>query len=203
MRSPENQALHADDANEYRSELAFIEQFERVRGRPLRVLHIGNIANNAYHNASIQRRFGIEADTICYNYYHIMGCPEWEVASFDGRIDSLFPDWWATELDGWQRPDWFVQGPVGESLSYLRAKNAGDKEAACYFWTLLQAKYWEILDDVALSDGRIRRPMPGLLLRRSRLRAIISNFKFQKLLKSVPPTERGKSASDLCRCKGQ
>src|ERR1700734_3394677 len=114
MRSPEGPTLHTDDADEYRSELAFIEKFERVRGRPLGVLHIGNIANNAYNNALIQRRFGIEADVICYNYYHVMGCPEWEAASFDGRIDSLFPDWWATELGGWQRPDWFVQGPVAE-----------------------------------------------------------------------------------------
>jgi len=27
-------------------------------GRPLRVLHIGNIANNAYNNARIQRQYG-------------------------------------------------------------------------------------------------------------------------------------------------
>ena len=88
-----------------------------------------------------------------------MGCPEWEAASFNGRVDSTFPDWWATELGGWQRPDWFVQGPVGECL-YLRAKNAGDCKAAAYFWTLLQAKYWELLDGVASAERRFRSPMP-------------------------------------------
>jgi glycosyltransferase involved in cell wall biosynthesis len=195
--SPEDMAMNNDGTDDYRSELDFIKEFELVRGRPLRVLHIGNIANNAYNNALIQRRFGIEADTICYNYYHVMGCPEWEAASFDGRIDSTFPDWWATELGGWQRPDWFVQGPVGESLSYLRAKNAGDKEAASYFWTLLQAKYWEILDGVALADGRVRPPMPRPFARAISVARHYSNIKAQKLLKSVQPLNG--SASDLQR----
>ena len=57
---------------------AWLADFERKNGRKLRVLHIGNIANNAYNNARIQRQYGIEADVICYDYYHIMSCPEWE-----------------------------------------------------------------------------------------------------------------------------
>jgi glycosyltransferase involved in cell wall biosynthesis len=185
MRSPAGS--NADDGDEYRSELDFVGEFELVHGRPLRVLHIGNIANNAYNNALIQRRFGVEADTICYNYYHVMGCPEWEAASFDGSIDSLFPDWWATELGGWQRPDWFVQGSVGECLSYLRAKNAGDKAAATYFWTLLQAKYWQMLDDIAAAQGRTRPPMPNPLAHALSIEREYSEFKAQELLKSYQP----------------
>jgi glycosyltransferase involved in cell wall biosynthesis len=143
------------------ADLAFIEQFQKAAGRPLRVLHIGNIANNAYNNALIQRRFGIAADAICYDYYHVMGCPEWEAATFSKVTDNFFPDWWATELGGWQRPDWFVQGPLTVCLGYLRARNAGDSDASGFFWKLLQAKYWELLDDVALSDGRMRPDMPS------------------------------------------
>ncbi len=184
MQASEDLALKADDSDDYRSELSFIKQFELDRGRPLRVLHIGNIANNAYNNALIQRQFGIEADTICFNYYHVMGCPEWEAASFDGRIDSMFPDWWATELGGWQRPDWFVQGPIGECLSYLRAKNAGDKGAAAFFWTLLQARYWEILDGVAAAQGRVRQPMPESLAQAISVVRDYFDFKSWKLLQS-------------------
>jgi glycosyltransferase involved in cell wall biosynthesis len=142
------------------ADLAFIEQFQKMAGRPLRVLHIGNIANNAYNNALIQRRFGIAADTICYDYYHVMGCPEWEAATFSKVTDNLFPDWWATELGGWQRPDWFVQGPLTICLGYLRARNAGNNGAARYLWKLLQAKYWELLDRIAITDGRTRPEMP-------------------------------------------
>ncbi|QOZ30547.1 glycosyltransferase [Bradyrhizobium sp. CCBAU 53421] len=152
-----------DRDSEFQLQLAFLREFQRAHNRPLRVLHIGNIANNAYNNALIQRRFGIEADVICYNYYHVMGCPEWEAASFDGNVDNMFPDWWATELGGWRRPDWFVQGPVLDCLAYLRAKNAGDSGAAAFFWTLLQARYWEMLDGIAAAESRVRPPMPAHL----------------------------------------
>ncbi|MBR1207647.1 MULTISPECIES: glycosyltransferase family 4 protein [unclassified Bradyrhizobium] len=156
--------VQKDRDSEFQLQLAFLREFQRAHNRPLRVLHIGNIANNAYNNALIQRRFGIESDVICYNYYHVMGCPEWEAASFDGNVDNMFPDWWATELGGWRRPDWFAQGPVLDCLSYLRAKNAGDGEAAAFFWTLLQARYWEMLDGIAAAESRVRPPMPEHLV---------------------------------------
>ena len=104
-------------------DLASIKRIERQLGRPLRVLHIGNIANNAYNNAKIQRRYEIKADVLCYDYYHVMGCPEWEDASFQGDIgDPFFPNWWAVDLGDWQRPDWFVQGPFYLCILYMRAR---------------------------------------------------------------------------------
>ncbi len=82
---------------------------------PLRVLHIGNIANNAYNNAKIQRRRGIEADVSCHDYFHIMGCPEWEDAEFEGDVvDDFFPDWWNVDLRGFERPEWFAQGRLAD-----------------------------------------------------------------------------------------
>jgi len=68
----------------------WLREFQRREGRPLRVLHIGNIANNAYINAKIQRRLGIDADVCCYDYYHVMGCPEWEDADFTGDVGDQF-----------------------------------------------------------------------------------------------------------------
>ena len=97
-------------------------EHERKHGRPLRVLHIGNIANNAYVNAKIMRRQGIEADVLCLNYYHIMGCPEWEDAEIEGDVgDPNLPDWWSVNLHGYKRPSWFVQGPTRMALEYLDA----------------------------------------------------------------------------------
>jgi glycosyltransferase involved in cell wall biosynthesis len=103
-------------------------------GRPLKVLHIGNIANNAYNIAKLQRRAGIEADVLCGNYYHIMGCPEWEDATFDAQIpDHLFPKWHKINLHGYARPEWFVQGPGRTCVKYLIARNEGKRWLARYY----------------------------------------------------------------------
>jgi hypothetical protein len=64
---------------------AWLRAFEINRGRPLRVLHIGNIANNAYNNVKIQRERGIDADVLSLDY-----CPEWEDAPFSGDVRRDF-----------------------------------------------------------------------------------------------------------------
>jgi glycosyltransferase involved in cell wall biosynthesis len=141
--------LATDENQNLLSELSFLAEFHRMNGRALRVLHIGNIANNAYNNACIQRQYGIEADVLCYNYYHIMGCPEWEDSDVRERssaaagLDHFKPDWWATNLRGWSRPRWFVQGPSALCIDYLRAKNAGWKVAAALKWLQLEFAAWD------------------------------------------------------------
>lgn len=75
----------------------------------MRVLHIGNIANNAYNNAKFLRRKGVEADVLCYDYTHIMGQPEWEDAEFEGDADEFDPRWEQVDLNGFRRPAWFIQ----------------------------------------------------------------------------------------------
>jgi glycosyltransferase involved in cell wall biosynthesis len=131
-------AIEAENADA----LALVRDFRQKAGRPLRVLHIGNIANNAYNNACIQRKFGIEADVLCCNYYHIMGCPEWEDGAIEDASglgqDQFRPDWWATSLKGWKRPRWFVQGPSGLCIEYLRARNAGLRSTAHLKWLELE-----------------------------------------------------------------
>jgi hypothetical protein len=123
-------------------------------GRPLRVLHIGNIANNAYNNARIQRQYGIDADVICYDYYHIMSCPEWEDASFEGDVDPNFPNWWATSLKGWCRPDWFAQGPANACVQYLRAKQLGLPRLQSVLWVHLQAQSFGVVRYMDKTQGR-------------------------------------------------
>ena len=62
---------------------SWIVAFEERNSRRPRVLHIGNIANNAYLNASILNAAGVDCDVLCYDYYHVMACPEWESAVFE------------------------------------------------------------------------------------------------------------------------
>ena len=117
--------LHPPPAFASLQTMRWLQDFQDRHGRPLRVLHIGNIANNAFRNASIQRRIGIEADVVCYDYYHIMGCPEWEEADLGGGYDAFWPDWWKIDAGGWRRPEWFIQGPLTECLAVLAARRSG------------------------------------------------------------------------------
>ena len=55
----------------------YFKSFEIKNKRPFRVLHIGNIANNAYVNAKIMRRRNIEADVMSPDAYFVHTCPEW------------------------------------------------------------------------------------------------------------------------------
>ena len=80
-----------------------------------KILHVGNIANNAYLNSKFLRETGIKSDVLCYDYYHIMGCPEWEDAEIKGDWGNDFdPDWSKVDLGNFKRPEWFFQGPLEE-----------------------------------------------------------------------------------------
>jgi hypothetical protein len=107
-------------------------------GHAPRVLHIGNIANNAYANAKLLIEAGFECDVICYDYYHIMGTPEWEDADFKNTLkDDFYPNWQKVNLNGFVRPKWFVQGPAYLCLAYLHAKNSGNLCRAFLLWRRL------------------------------------------------------------------
>jgi glycosyltransferase involved in cell wall biosynthesis len=74
----------------------------------MKVLHVGNVANNGYINAKLQRRAGLEADAIC-DERHILSLPEWEDADLHGEIVP-YPD--PAELAraaGWERPAWVLE----------------------------------------------------------------------------------------------
>jgi glycosyltransferase involved in cell wall biosynthesis len=96
-----------------------------------------------------------------------MGCPEWEDSDVQERssaaaLDHFKPDWWATNLRGWSRPRWFVQGPSALCIDYLRAKNAGWKAAATLKWLQLEFAAWEHVQS-AQRDAKGSNNLPGRL----------------------------------------
>lgn len=118
----------------------WLEAFRARHGRAPRILHIGNIANNAYNNARLLNEAGLDCDVICYDYYHIMGCPEWEDAEFSGNYGDQFkPDWVAAGVRDFVRPRWFAQGPVRDCIDYLVARKEGRVSEADSRWSKLAA----------------------------------------------------------------
>ncbi|MFH1021901.1 MAG: hypothetical protein V1809_00755 [Planctomycetota bacterium] len=116
-------------------------QHRQKPGRPLKVLHIGNIANNAYLNAKIMNSGGFDCDVICYDYYHSMGCPEWEDADFEGDLKDHFePDWESVDLKGFKRPRWFAQGPLRFCIQYLMARRKDNPVKSNIWWFVLNAR---------------------------------------------------------------
>jgi hypothetical protein len=116
----------------------WLDAFRRRHGRAPRILHIGNVANNAYHNAKLLTKAGFDCDVICPDYYHVMACPEWEDADFEGDPGEEFrPDWSRVELRGFQRARWFAQGPLSLCAEYLIARRAGDDARASVLWDAL------------------------------------------------------------------
>ena len=112
-------------------------EFETRHRRAPAILHIGNIANNAYNNAKVLNEAGFSCDVVAYDYYHIMGCPEWEDADFLGDIgDHFAPDWDQVDLRGFSRPSWFAQGPLDDCMEYLSALRS-DPVRAMALWRRL------------------------------------------------------------------
>lgn len=180
MKKPP-QGLSADLA-------AWLELFRQQKGRSPRLLHIGNIANNGYNNAKLLNRAGFDCDTLCYDYYHIMSCPEWEDADYTGDIRSdNYPSWKAVDLRGFVRPRWFVQGPSRTCIDYLLARRNGNPAEA--------DRLWKELDDqreatCALLRGDV--PPPTRLQRTMKLagKAIRKFWKLPYILAQRTPLGR-------------
>jgi len=137
----------------------FIEAFRQQHGRPLRVLHIGNVANNAYQNAKLLNALGADCDVVCRDYYHIMACPEWEDADFStSSLDEFRPDWTATSLKGFKRPEWFAQGPATFCLDYLLARRTKHPRGKKY-WLFLSVSNRTAKATVLGTFGRIERQL--------------------------------------------
>lgn len=168
---------------------AFARAFAEKHGRVPRVLHIGNVANNAFHNAKLMRRLGVTSDVVCYDYYHVMACPEWEEADFAGAPQDHFrPDWTTLQMHNYARPTWFVQGPRALCIRYLTARAVGAERRTRFYWYALSlangtrraARVWDRLlrwaivkgTDVAAVYRRIlAQPRPWPVLRQ-RLHAV-------------------------------
>ena len=104
----------------------------------LKVLHIGNIANNGYNIANLFNQAGVESDLIIGPYYHIAGCPEWEDAEFEGELGNQFyPAWHNVKITNeFSRPKWAAQGPWELCINYHLNRNKGNmlKAKLQWFW---------------------------------------------------------------------
>ena len=91
--------------------------FCKKNSRAPRILHIGNIANNAYINSKILRAAGFNSDVICYEYKHIMGSPEWEECDIKKSWgDDFNPNWKKAGVSGFKRPKWFYSGKLEKCI---------------------------------------------------------------------------------------
>ena len=98
----------------------------------LRILHIGNIAGNAYNIAkALRQRSNIEADVFTHDYRYFISDPEWE----DGDIepvrfdDPSIPIWSEVDLKGFRRPEWYAEQLDGLARRRLR-QHGGEGPAA-------------------------------------------------------------------------
>tara|TARA_B100000519_G_scaffold178323_1_gene168512 strand:- start:2239 stop:3939 length:1701 start_codon:yes stop_codon:yes gene_type:complete len=107
----------------YNNGLAWLRSFEEKNGRPLRVLHLGNIAANAYLNAKFLRSVGVEADVVSRDYTHVMASPEWEdVELFHGHGDDFDPVFDKRDVKDFEYPEWFISGPLPVCSEYIKLR---------------------------------------------------------------------------------
>jgi len=105
---------------EIQSLLGWLKEFHDKNGRSLRVLHVGNIANNAYLNVKFLRSVGVVAHVVSHDYQHVMGTPEWEeVELLHDYGDDFFPVFSKHDLRGYRRPEWFISGPLAICTSQV------------------------------------------------------------------------------------
>ena len=108
----------------------------------MKILHVGNIANNAYSNVKFLRRKGIEAHVLSYDYRHVMGQPEWEDATFDGHVDEYEPDWGSVDLKGFHRPSWFMQETLNRGGVCRKQKFKGQFRLERWLFQLPPMAMW-------------------------------------------------------------
>ena len=82
------------------------------------ILHIGNIANNAYNSAAYERRLGLNSFAISPNYLHVMAFPFWETEELIVDPEKTFePDPYISKDN---MPEWFLYGTWQEVFFNLQ-----------------------------------------------------------------------------------
>lgn len=88
------------------------------------VLHVGNIAHNAYFNELILRKSGRPGCVVNFDAYHFASSPQWLELSkreIDRKSlgDDFFPNFFQFENSKELQPDFFFQGPLYQVFSCL------------------------------------------------------------------------------------
>lgn len=108
---------------------AWLQLFREKHARSPKVLHIGNVANNAYINAKILNKAGLENHVLSYDSPFVMSCPEWEDAHLTDAVENLFdPNWKEMNLRGFKRPKWFAGGKFEIALYRLHQLHNKNKK---------------------------------------------------------------------------
>lgn len=175
-------------SQELESELAqlslWLDEFKRDRGRPLRVLHVGNIAANGYLNAKFLRRVGVEADVLCRDYNHVMAMPEWEdVELRHPHGDDNNPVFDKADIGDFEQPDWFIHGPMALCVEKIAARYGNSSGQA-------DSAKWRLLDGA----NRISRSLLGPSFGKLTVLALTSPLKlvrkaFARLVQRTSPTQ--------------
>ncbi len=133
---------------------------------------------------------GLDCDVICYDYYHIMGCPEWEDADLSSQlIDNYKPKWTSVDLSGFERPEWFAQGPLRTCIDYLCARRDNDPLKPEHWRTLLLHSRCisprNIKDWLSILKPQARQAYGLLLNSQNRLVSLVSRFLSKQVKKSL------------------
>jgi len=143
------------------SALDWPQRFRAAHGRGPRVLHICNIANYAYVNAKMMRRYGVESVVLDPDFYHVASTPEWIEADLSGdHGDDYFPRWRDVTVRDFQRPDWFLNGPTPFVLHELAAREANQRAEQAFFHRLSKL-YRNALASHTGQPSAFRRFMEG------------------------------------------
>jgi len=92
------------------------------------ILHVGNIANNAWQNAKLlSDDFCWTNLVLCPDYYHAMSAPEWEDAEIVEQVNVYAPLWFKCDLKDYKRPDNFLCGPERLILKVAQGMLTGER----------------------------------------------------------------------------
>lgn len=125
----------------------------------MKILHIGNIANNAYWNARLLNEAGHDNTVLCADYYHMMGCPEWEELYLDQLpADQFYPAWHKVVGEGYSRPAWFLQGKEATCLNFLSADMRSERlaEMLAIESRTIPPRYWSFSLDMVFKSVEIQ-----------------------------------------------
>ena len=123
--------------------------------RPRKILHTGNLLNNAYLHCKYLRKRGIEADCLSAAHPWIQGQPEWSECHFTDAVEHLNPNWSEIDRNGFERPSWYFEAAERE------IPNVADKIALEIGWSacLVRQSYkldvlrQELFEDIIKFSG--------------------------------------------------
>jgi glycosyltransferase involved in cell wall biosynthesis len=169
--------------------------------RPLRILHVGNIANNALINATLLIERGHICHVACYDFYHFAGCSEWynrtEDISATEFGDPLFPNFWTLGERRPPVPRWFAQGRQARVLTYLHYLARGEQHLADIAWACLQySRFKAVLardtsaDNREMSEAEFQAAIAALPLAKEDRRTLFLGRSFERIWQQVRDASR-------------